>query len=101
MKKTKMVLPLLAFALAIIGAFGSHQSSAKTVLFPGFYYSIAGLCIGLPIGSCNNSPFGAICTYDDGSGVYTEVYQNQILVLPNILTCNTVLRHSLDGGHLN
>jgi hypothetical protein len=101
MKKTKMILPLLAFTLAIVGAFGSHQSSAKAALFPGFYYSIAGLCIGLPVGSCNNSPFGAICTFDGGSGVYTEVYETRIILFPNLLSCQTVLRHSLNDGKLN
>lgn len=102
MKKTKIILPMLAFILALIGAFASRHLHATAMPDPNqYYYSMQGQCSVLPIGGCNESPFGSICTFDDGSGVYTEVYKHRVTTPPQGVVCHVVLRHSLNSGRLN
>lgn len=97
-----MILPMLAFMLALIGAFASRHLHATAMPDPSqYYYNTQNVCTVLPIGGCNDSPFGAICTWDDGSGVYTEVYKHRVTPPPQGSVCHVVLRHSLDGGMLN
>lgn len=95
MKKTKIILPLVAFVLALTGAFLSRNSQAAAMVSPDYIYNTSGQCVQLPFGTCNNSPFGAICTFNPGTG-YTEVYDHKFGV-----ACADVLRHSLNDGMLN
>lgn len=96
MKKTKVFLPLMAFVFALAGALVSRQSQASPLIVGQYYYTTSGTCADLPVGSCNNSPFGDICQFNPGSG-YTEVYDDRF----SSNFCATVLRHSLNGGYLN
>jgi hypothetical protein len=96
MKKTRIILPLMAFVFAFAGAFASRQSNATPFLITQYYYTTSGTCADLPIGSCNNSPFGQVCQFNPGTG-YTSVYDDRI----TSTFCATVLRHSLNGGFLN
>jgi hypothetical protein len=103
MKKNKIILPTLAFTLALTGVFASRYLYASALPVPPgqYYYTIHDVCSPLPVGNCNESPFGAICTFNDGSGVYTEVYKQRVSAPPQGQVCHAVLRHSLNGGMLN
>jgi hypothetical protein len=81
------------------GAF--YNSNATAVPPPsGYYYNAQGHCKALPFGTCNNSPFGSICVYNDGSG-YSEVYEHKVPVPGQGVICDAVMRHSLNDGMLN
>lgn len=92
MKKVKFSLPLLSFALAVVSVFAF---STKPPVSPDYYVNAAGTCTQISSLSCNNS--GSVtCTYDDGDGIWRNVYESR-----SGTTCITVLKHSLNGGHLN
>ena len=95
MKKTKIVLPIVAFALAIVGVFVSRQSKANTMVSPDYIYNQQDQCAQILL-SCNNDASAPICEFNPGTG-YTYVFDDSF----HATLCATYLRHSLNNGKLN
>jgi hypothetical protein len=92
MKKIRLVLTVLAFSGAVIGAFVSKANASSNLILDVWGHSSTGVCVWRPLAlqlGCSTSGSGAQCTVFIPASILTG--PNQVAPAFNDANCTIVL----------